>query len=298
MAAALVGFAAASAPLRAEATYSILAVDVRDGTLGGAVASCVPLDTVARVYGAVPGKGALVTQSYLKNEAMPDGLAWIVAGRAPDAVLAALLDPSYDPDFALRQYAVVSVDGRAVGFTGAQANPHASNVVFSAGDFAVAIQGNYLTGPEVLTQARAAFESDDACDLPERLMRALEAAGVNGAGDARCVAQGSPAESALIQVDPPGQAAGSLLRIGYPMGAGAGESPLPPLRAAFEVWRQSHPCPEPEPAAPENPAPPPSEPSAGDGGCAVAPSPSVLALSAIFLAVAGVLRRARRSRRP
>ncbi len=293
MAAALVGFAAAWAPLRAGATYSILAVDARDGTVGGAVASCVPLDTVSRVYGAVPGKGALVTQSYLKGEAMPDGLSWIAAGSAPDAVLASLVDPTYDAGFALRQYAVVSVDGRAAGYTGSGANPHASNIVFDAGDFSVAIQGNFITGPAVLDQARAAFESEGACDLPERLMRALEAGGANEAGDARCVPKGAPAESALIQVDPPGQTAGSFLRLGSP--GAAGGDPVPPLRSAFEAWRQSHPCPPPA-ASPDGAAgPSPAEP-ADETGCQVgAGGWAVPLIFLVFAAVPSLRRRRRRA---
>ena len=261
------GLVAASAPNHAGATYSILAVDARDGTVGGVVASCVPLDTVMRVYGAVPGQGALVTQSYLKDEAMPDGLAWIATGSAPEAVVAALIDPAYDPDFELRQYAVVSVDGRAAGFTGSDANPHASNIVFQSGDFSVAIQGNYLTGAAVLAQARDGFEAEGACDLPERLMRALEAAGSNGAGDARCVSGGAPAESALLQVDPPGQATGSYLRIGSPMSdAPPSENPVPGLRALFDQWRLTHGCPAPYPDDP--PPPEPADPAASPtSGC-------------------------------
>jgi MYXO-CTERM domain-containing protein len=236
---------------------------------------------------------ALVTQSYLKDEALPDALAWIASGSEPDAVLAALIDPVYDADFGLRQYAVVSADGRAVGFTGEGANPHASNIVSSTADFSVAIQGNYLTGPDLIDQARAAFEDGAACDLPERLMRALEAAGSNGAGDARCIPDGSPAESALIQVDPPNQAAGTFLRLGSPVGTPDGSDPVPLLRGAFDSWRESHPCPAPEAGPPGGPPRPADPGSTADPGCALGRPDGAAAMPLILLGLVGAFRRRR-----
>ncbi|HMR11658.1 MAG TPA: DUF1028 domain-containing protein, partial [Polyangiaceae bacterium] len=114
-------FASLSAfPTTAHATYSIVAVDTRTGAVGGAVASCVPLATLSRVYGASPGRGALMTQSYLKDEAHPDGLALLSLGQAPAGIVSALTDPAYDANFELRQYAVLDVAGGVLGFAGPQ----------------------------------------------------------------------------------------------------------------------------------------------------------------------------------
>ncbi len=272
--------------LEAEATYSIVAVDTRDGTVGGAVASCVPVATLETVYGAAVGKGALMTQSYLKVGANADGLALFEAGSSASEVIAALTAPAYDVGFQLRQYAAVDTAGGVVTFTGTDANQHASGVSFSDAGFAVAIQGNYLTGPEVIEQARAAFTAG-GCDLAARLHAALAAAGSNGAGDRRCTPDGAPAQSAVLEVDPPGMTSGSFLRLAYEApGDPPSEDPVARLGVDLGVWRASHPCPVeeggggaapgPEPESDPGPSKPAAEAegctfglgrSAGAGGC-------------------------------
>jgi hypothetical protein len=101
------------------------------------------------------------------------------------------------------------------------------------------VQGNILTGAAVLDQAASAFEAD-ACDLAERLMRALEAGAEHGQGDSRCTGAGIPSDSAFIEVDRPDETAGSYLRLS--VADTAPESPLPKLRALFDAWRATHPC--------------------------------------------------------
>ncbi|MBL9026591.1 MAG: DUF1028 domain-containing protein [Myxococcales bacterium] len=265
--------------LEAEATYSIVAVDTRDGTVGGAVASCVPVATLETVYGAAVGKGALMTQSYLKVGANADGLALFEAGSSASEVIAALTAPAYDVGFQLRQYAAVDTAGGVVTFTGTDANQHASGVSFSDAGFAVAIQGNYLTGPEVIEQARAAFTAG-GCDLAARLHAALAAAGSNGAGDRRCTPDGVPAQSAVLEVDPPGMTSGSLLRLAYEApGDPPSEDPVAQLGVDLDAWRASHPCPVEEGgggAAPghepeSDPEPDPSKPADEADGCTAAP---------------------------
>lgn len=227
----------------AGATYSILAVDTRDGTVGGAVASCVPLSTVQRVFGAVPGSGAVMTQSYLLESARPDALALLAQGKSASDVVSALTDPSYDPDFELRQYAAVDVAGGVATFTGAGAKAHASGVTFVSPPYFVAIQGNFLTGPEVLDQARGGFESG-GCDLPERLLRALQGAGSNGAGDGRCTPTGVPAKSAMLEVDPVSMTSPSYLSLWHDSpGDPPAEDPVTAIAFQFQEWRAWRGCP-------------------------------------------------------
>lgn len=238
-------FAAAGvlAPKSASATYSILAVDTRDGTVGAAVASCVDLETVERVYGVVPGKGALVTQSYLKDGANADGLALIAGGTPPNDVLVALVDPAYDPDYELRQYAVVDASGQAASYTGPGALAYANMETFDVDGYVISIQGNILTGPSVIDGARSAFEAG-GCDLADRLMAALDAAGSSGQGDDRCASEGVPAKSALLAVDPPGLPAGTFLRLTHESpGDPPQGDPTVTIRSSFDTWRASHPCP-------------------------------------------------------
>jgi uncharacterized Ntn-hydrolase superfamily protein len=263
----------------AKATYSILAVDMRDGSVGGAVASCVPLDTVERVYGAVPGRGAIVTQSFLKDEAHPDALALLAEGRPPADVLGVLVDSGYDPAFQQRQYAVVDVAGAVASFTGTDALAVAAGTTFEAEGFVVAVQGNLLTDGEVLAQARAAFTTGGGCDLAGRLIVALEAAGANGRGDARCAPDGVPAKAATLEVDPPGAVAGSFLRLTHESpGDRPVEDPVAHVRVAFDAWRVTHPCPETEqPADPPGTPSRPAEQVSPSSGCSQAPGhPGIL----------------------
>ncbi|MEZ4373630.1 MAG: DUF1028 domain-containing protein [Polyangiaceae bacterium] len=238
----------------ASATFSIVAVDVQDGSVGGAVASCVPLDTVRQVYDAVPGHGAIMTQSYLLPQAHSYGVAWLGAGESPSVILKTLTDPSFDGDYQLRQYALVSSTGDIANFTGSGANPFAGHLAFEVRDaqsqarrFVVSAQGNFLSAPDVLERARRGFEAD-ACDLPERLINALLAAGSEGGGDARCTPSGTPAQSALIGVDPPDFPQGNYLELVSQVYEPVSEDPLPSLKIQFEGWRGVHPCPAPQAA--------------------------------------------------
>lgn len=232
------------------ATFSVLAVDLDDASVGGAVASCVALDTTLQVYEAVPGKGAVMTQSYLLPRAHADALSWIAAGEPPGAIIEALTDEAYDADFRLRQYAVVSPAGGVATFSGTGANPFAGHLAFEVREtaggprrFVVSAQGNFLTGEDVLERARKGFEAP-ACDLPERLLNALVAAGSTG-GDARCAPRGTPAESALLAVDPPALPRGNYLRLTSQVSAPATQDPLLGLQTQFASWREAHPCPQP-----------------------------------------------------
>lgn len=171
-----------------------------------------------------------------------------------------------------------------VTFTGTDANQHASGVSFSDAGFAVAIQGNYLTGPEVIEQARSAFTSS-GCDLAARLHAALAAAQSNGAGDRRCTPDGVPAQSAVIEVDPPSMTRRSFLRLAREApGDPPSEDPVAKLGVDLGSWRASHPCPVEEGGGGAAPVPEPEpEPeragdesdwgafapgrSAGAGGC-------------------------------
>src|SRR5690606_29359459 len=108
-------------------------------------------------------------------------------------------------------------------------------------------QGNILTGAQVLTQAAGAFELE-ACDLAERLMRALEAGADNDHGDSRCAEdRGIPSDSAFLQVDRPGEPAGDYLSLRVP--TSGQQNPLVALREQFDQWRDAHPCVAPMPNA-------------------------------------------------
>jgi uncharacterized Ntn-hydrolase superfamily protein len=223
------------------ATYSIAGADTSTGEVGGAGTSCLSGSDVYMIYGSVPGVGVVHTQSFYSLAVHARSVELVRQGLSPAQVIAALTDDELDPEAYTRQFAVVDIAGVTATFTGSGARPYAGDRSGRTGTFAYSAQGNLLTSAAVLEQAASAFEAP-ACDLAERLLRALEAGANYGEGDGRCtVARGIPSDSAFVQVDRPGEPAGSYLAVRVP--ASGNDDPLPILRAAFDEWRLAHPCP-------------------------------------------------------
>jgi uncharacterized Ntn-hydrolase superfamily protein len=162
--------------MRPVATFSIVARDPETGDLGVATASKF-LAVGAVVPYAVAGVGAVATQSYANTSFGPRATAALGAG-IPLAQVQQGLAAS-DQDHATRQYGMVAADGTAVSFTGDGCHPWAGG---RSGD-GYAVQGNLLTGPDVVDALEATFLAGGG-PLPERLVAALEAADRAG-GDAR-----------------------------------------------------------------------------------------------------------------
>jgi uncharacterized Ntn-hydrolase superfamily protein len=223
------------------ATYSIAAADMASQQVGGAVTSCVGSLDLASVYGSVPGSGVIHAQAQLDQRLRGKlrALELIGQGVAPSDIIAMITTSNVDAGFASRQYGVVDLQGRAAGYTGAQAQAYKKDQQGRIGSFAYSVQGNILTSQRVLDQAAKGFEAE-ACDLADRLMAALEAGGENGEGDSRCTRGGIPSDAAFIQVDQPGQPAGSWLKLS--VSDTGPENPLPKLRVLFDTWRKANPC--------------------------------------------------------
>lgn len=158
-------------------TYSIVGRCGRTGEMGAAVASAVPAVGAICLY-LRPGVGAASTQSWVNPylastilDSMADGLP------ATAAVTAAMQD---DPAAHVRQIGAIGNHGPGSAFTGSDCTPWCGQQ--SGEDFAV--QGNMLTGPEVIEAMAGAFRAtpDDALD--HRLLQALVAAQAAG-GDKR-----------------------------------------------------------------------------------------------------------------
>ncbi|MCJ2052878.1 DUF1028 domain-containing protein [Methylobacterium sp. J-070] len=158
-------------------TFSIAARCPRTGQLGVAVASAVPA-----VGGLCPylraGIGAVTTQSWVNPYLALRILDGLAGGRPPDAALAAALGTDDRPD--LRQIGLVDAGGAAAAWTGAGCTAEAGHRTGTG----YAVQGNMLAAPGVIDAMARAFEDAAACDLDERLMRALEAGDAAG-GDRR-----------------------------------------------------------------------------------------------------------------
>ncbi|MFI7532450.1 DUF1028 domain-containing protein [Streptosporangium sp. NPDC049376] len=156
-------------------TFSIVA---RAGDAYGVAVASKFLAAGAIVPAAEAGAGALATQAWANVAFRPQGLALLRTGtRAEDAVAGLIAS---DPGRDQRQLGVVGADGAGATFTGQECPAWAGGV---SGD-GYAIQGNILTGPEVVREMEAAWLAAAELPLAERLVAAL-AAGDAAGGDSR-----------------------------------------------------------------------------------------------------------------
>ncbi len=175
-------------------TFSIVAYDAALNAWGIAVASKFPA-VGAVVPWAQAGAGAVATQSYANTAFGPKGLELMSQGRSAQDALDDLL--ANDDERKLRQVGIVDAQGHSATFTGVDCNEWAGGKI--GGNYCV--QGNLLTGPEVIDQMASSFE-DSKNDLPERLLEALLAADQAG-GDRR-----GKQSAAIYVVKPEGGYAG------------------------------------------------------------------------------------------
>jgi uncharacterized Ntn-hydrolase superfamily protein len=157
-------------------TFSIVALDRVTGDLGVAVASKF-LAVGAVVPWATAGVGAIATQALANVRYGPDGLAALAAGGPARSVVDALT--AADAGAGQRQLGIVDGLGGAATFSGAGCLPWAGGMT---GD-GFAVQGNILTGPDVVDAIADAFATAMG-PLPDRLLAAL-LAGDRAGGDRR-----------------------------------------------------------------------------------------------------------------
>lgn len=158
-------------------TFSIVAHDPETGEWGVAVASKVPF-VGQMVPWARAGAGAVATQAWANLTYGPEGLRLLAVGMDASEVIEALTGA--DSMFNHRQIGVVDSRGNAASFTGSETMAFAGSVT---GD-GYAIQGNILTGPEVLEAMETAFRTSGEDVLAFRLLEALKA-GEDAGGDSR-----------------------------------------------------------------------------------------------------------------
>jgi uncharacterized Ntn-hydrolase superfamily protein len=157
-------------------TYSIVARDPDTGELGVAVQSHW-FSVGSIVSWALPGVGAVATQSIAEPAYGPRLLDRLGAGEAPRVALDELL--AADEQARFRQVAAVDAKGGIVVHTGTGCIPYAGHV---EGD-GFSVQANMMASPEVWPAMAEAFSAADG-QLARRLLAALEAAEAAG-GDVR-----------------------------------------------------------------------------------------------------------------
>ncbi len=228
-------------PTEAAATYSVVAVDSRTQHVGGAGTSCVGPFDVGMILGVAPGRGAVHAQALINTAGRDRAVQRLMEDVSAQAIIDEITGPGFDPAAAQRQYGVASLLGGAAGFTGATNGEFASDRQGRVETGVYSIQGNILTSVAVLDGAESAFVRGAGCDLPERMMLALEAGAADGQGDSRCTPDGVPSDSAFIRVVD----AQGLTVLDLTVTDTASVNPMLPLRAAFDAWRVDNPCPDP-----------------------------------------------------
>lgn len=203
-------------------TFSIVARDESGSHWGVAVASKF-LAAGAVVPSAAAGVGALATQAQANLTYRPEGLRMMAAGINAAEVLAALT--SADDGRAMRQAGAVDATGASATFTGDDCMPWAGGVA----EPGVAIQGNILTGPEVVDAMLAAWrESSPDLPLARRLQAAL-VAGDRAGGDAR----GRQSAALLVVTEGGGYGGGSDVLIDLRVDDHA--DPVPELARLLDI---------------------------------------------------------------
>lgn len=244
-------------------TYSIVALDPMTGDVGIAGASCVPISAGAMTT-LVPGKGAAVTQAGFIPQNQAKVFDLLRQGANASEIIKFMSDDSYDANAEIRQYGAVTLeDGiiQVAGFTGRGNNEWAGDRQDPI--MAVSVQGNTLEDAAVISNAFAAYTEADLgpVELPDRLLRALEAASAAG-GDRRCNQGGfkQTAQAAFIAVAKTGQPpfAAALGKDPIPNDPSmpwlyisviepkGGPNPLLELRRGYDTWRSENlpPCTE------------------------------------------------------
>jgi uncharacterized Ntn-hydrolase superfamily protein len=158
-------------------TFSLVGFDPGSASWGVAVASKF-LAVGSMVPWGRAGAGAVATQAMANLSYGPDGLDLLAGGLSADQVVVQLTRADSEREH--RQLGVVDASGRGSTWTGASCLDWAGG---EAGD-GYAVQGNILTGPEVVAAMAAAWHGGGGEVLARRLLAAL-AAGDQAGGDRR-----------------------------------------------------------------------------------------------------------------
>jgi len=202
-------------------TFSIVGFDPETKDLGVAVASKF-IAVGALVPWAEANVGAIATQALANISYGPRGLELLRRGYSAKKVLQILI--SDDPQREERQVGIVDSKGEAAAFTGSKCYPYAGHIIGEN----YAVQGNILTGPEVLEEMAKAFEQTKG-ELVDKLLAALEA-GDKAGGDRR-----GKQSAAIIVVREKGGYGGYTDRY-VDLRVDDHPEPVQELKRLFKIW--------------------------------------------------------------
>jgi uncharacterized Ntn-hydrolase superfamily protein len=203
-------------------TFSIVAMDPQTDEWGVAVASRV-LDVGYVVPWVEAEVGAVASQALSNPYLGPRILEALKQGQSAEEALKKVLSKDTIPED--RQVGVVDKNGKSASHTGTTTNAWAGH---KTAPF-VAVQGNILTGPEVVDSMLAVFQRTEG-PLAERLVSALEA-GEKAGGDNR-----GKQSAAIVVVSKRGGYLGVDDRL-VDLKVVDNPEPVQELRRQYELWQ-------------------------------------------------------------
>ncbi len=220
----------------ANATWSILIADTRTGEIVIASATCVEtIDLRRETPVLITGIGAVTAQSAVDGTGFTRMLIRdrLLQGVPLESVLEELAERDAGHDN--RQYGIITADGETLTYSGIQNADWAGGITGRiergrpgpADDIVYTVQGNILSGPNVVQDAVDAIINTDS-DLPGRLMAAMRAAQAGG-GDGRCSC--SNADPTGCGSPPPGPFKSA--HVGYMLGTRADD--IDAVRAFYPI---------------------------------------------------------------
>ena len=176
----------------ASATWSIVVLNRLTGELAVATSTCISNFDIATAVPVIRvGYAAGAAQSFVVSSASNRRIIFrnSLRGATPQQLLDAI--EAADGGFQNRQFGIVTFAGPPVTHTGTSNGNFANGLTGTFGEYEYAIQGNVLTGNNVILDCESAFLNTDG-DLGQRVIAAMEAARDAG-GDGRCsCASGNP----------------------------------------------------------------------------------------------------------
>jgi len=180
----------------AQATWSVVAMNKKTGTIAVAGASCSYM-----VYGiaqVLPGKGVVIVQAASNENARAKAAAMLEQDASLPTILDAIKDTNSQFEPAQQQYALLSFKefDTPLTFTGSEVSDSKGSV--SGPGYSV--QANTMVSDEVVRQVKANLGDtnwNSDLDMAKAVMRAMNA-GAKVGGDSRC--KGSNSTTAFISL--------------------------------------------------------------------------------------------------
>ena len=178
-------------------TFSIVAVDLENGLVGSAGASCIAGSII--ISDIHPGVGAIHTQSYWSgyNQIMASDMMDL--GLSPNEIIDYIVENDVSNNPTIRQYGIVDIynGGRSAAYTGSNCMDYKNHILGPN----YAIQGNILLDENILLSMEQSF-NETIGTFTDKLMAALQGANIAGA-DSRCLDNNTSSLSAFIRVAKP-----------------------------------------------------------------------------------------------